>query len=104
MCNFAVKETTNYYNTRGSDVHVALLDATNAFDLINCAKLFTELLNKYCCLKVLKYVYTTCQIIMLNLKGFLLHTVLNKVGCYLHFIQFTSLCHVKTLCTSRLGC
>ena len=38
MCTFAVMETIEYYKKNGSNVHVLLLDASNAFDRVNYIK------------------------------------------------------------------
>jgi hypothetical protein len=45
MCTYLVKEIANYYNNRGSDVFMCLLDATKAFDRIHFGTLF-EILSK----------------------------------------------------------
>ena len=42
MCTFAVLETIKYYNNRNTNVHIMLLDASQAFDVfntLNCLKL-----------------------------------------------------------------
>ena len=44
MCTFAVVETIEYYKTKGSNVHVLLLDASKAFDRVNYIKLFEKML------------------------------------------------------------
>ncbi|CAL4158274.1 unnamed protein product [Meganyctiphanes norvegica] len=49
MCTFMVLETIEYYKSRGSNVHVVLLDASKAFDRVNYIKLFDKLLNKGMC-------------------------------------------------------
>ena len=44
-----VLETMQYYRSKGSNVHVLLLDASKAFDRLNYVKLFNKLLhNKMC--------------------------------------------------------
>ena len=49
MCTFMVLETIEYYKSRGSNVHVVLLDASKAFDRVNYIKLFDKLLSKGMC-------------------------------------------------------
>ena len=49
MCTFAVLETIEYYKSKGSDVHVLLLDASKAFDRVNFIKLFEKMLKKGMC-------------------------------------------------------
>ncbi len=43
MCSFAIKETVNYYWNRHSNVHVALIDASKAFDRLRYDHLFEVL-------------------------------------------------------------
>ncbi len=40
MCCLALKETVNYYWNRHSNVHVALIDASKAFDRVRYDRLF----------------------------------------------------------------
>ena len=49
MCTFMVLETIEYYKSKGSNVHVMLLDASKAFDRVNYIKLFYKLLHKGMC-------------------------------------------------------
>ena len=42
-------ETIEYYKSKGSNVHVMLLDASKAFDRVNYIKLFEKLLRKGMC-------------------------------------------------------
>ena len=49
MCTFMVMETIEYYKSKGSNVHVMLLDASKAFDRVNYIKLFEKLLRKGMC-------------------------------------------------------
>ena len=49
MCTFMVLETIEYYKSKGSNVHVMLLDASKAFDRVNYIKLFDKLLHKGMC-------------------------------------------------------
>ena len=49
MCTFMVLETIEYYRSKGSNVHVLLLDASKAFDRVNYIKLFDKLLRKEMC-------------------------------------------------------
>ena len=44
MCTFMVSETIEYYKSKGSSVHVMLLDASKAFDRVNYIKMFEKLL------------------------------------------------------------
>ena len=46
---YLLDEVTNYYNQRGSDVIVVLLDASKAFDRVNYIHLFNELKTKALC-------------------------------------------------------
>ena len=49
MCTFMVLETISYYKSRGSNVHMLLLDASKAFDRVNYIKLFDKLIEKGMC-------------------------------------------------------
>ena len=49
MCTFMVLETIEFYRSKGSNVHVLLLDASKAFDRVNYIKLFDKLLSKEMC-------------------------------------------------------
>ena len=44
-----VLETIQYYRSKGSNVHILLLDASKAFDRVNYIKLFEKLLSKGMC-------------------------------------------------------
>ena len=44
-----VLETIEYYKSKGSNVHVMLLDASKAFDRVYYIKLFDKLLHKGMC-------------------------------------------------------
>ena len=48
MCSFMVLETIEYYKSKGSSVHVLLLDASKAFDRVDYIKLFGKLGEKEC--------------------------------------------------------
>ena len=54
-CTYVLDEVTNYYNQRGSDVFVVLLDASKAFDRVNYIHLFNELKTKALCPLVLRF-------------------------------------------------
>ena len=43
MCTTVLKEVCSYYNSRGSDVYLCLLDASKAFDRVHYGKLFNLL-------------------------------------------------------------
>ena len=49
MCSFMVLETIEYYKSKGSNVHVLLLDASKAFDRVDYIKLFNKLVKKGMC-------------------------------------------------------
>ena len=49
MCSFMVLETIEYYKSKGSNVHVLLLDASKAFDRVDYIKLFDKLVKKGMC-------------------------------------------------------
>ena len=49
MCTFMVLETIEYYKSKGSKVHVLLLDASKAFGRVNYIKLFDKLMKKGMC-------------------------------------------------------
>ena len=48
-CSFVVNEIIQYFQNNGSDVYIALLDATKAFDCVNYTKLFHLLMEKKIC-------------------------------------------------------
>ncbi len=59
-CTFATTEIISYYNSNRSNGYTVLLDATKAFDRVNC-KLFRKLLDRNISLLVLRlflYIYT----------------------------------------------
>ena len=61
MCSFMVLETIAYYKSKGSNVHVLLLDASKAFDRVDYIKLFEKLINKGMCsltIRLLLNMYT----------------------------------------------
>ena len=61
MCSFMVLETIAYYKSKGSNVHVLLLDASKAFDRVDYVKLFEKLTNKGMCpltIRLLLNMYT----------------------------------------------
>ena len=65
MCTFMVLETIEYYKSKGSNVHVMLLDASKAFDRVNYIKLFDKLLNKGMCpltVRLLLSMYTNQEL------------------------------------------
>ena len=49
QCSFVVSECINYYQRRGSDVNLVLLDATKAFDRVQYVKLFSLLIKRGLC-------------------------------------------------------
>ena len=49
QCTFAVKEVIQYYNNKRNNVHVMLLDASQAFDCVSYSVLFNLLLRKGLC-------------------------------------------------------
>ena len=49
MCSFMVLETIEYYKSKGSSVHVVLLDASKAFDRVDYIMLFEKLIKKGMC-------------------------------------------------------
>ena len=49
MCSFMVLETIAYYKSKGSNIHVLLLDASKAFDRVDYMKLFEKLDRKGMC-------------------------------------------------------
>ena len=49
MCTFMVLETIAYYKSKGSRVHMVLLDASKAFDRVNYIKLFDKLIGRGMC-------------------------------------------------------
>ena len=62
MCTFMVLETIQYYRSKGSNVHILLLDASKAFDRVNYIKLFDKLLSKGMCpltVRLLMNMYTS---------------------------------------------
>ena len=61
VCTAVFDEAVKYYNNKGSNVYVLLLDASKAFDRVNHLKLFNLLLTKGLCpllLKLLFNIYT----------------------------------------------
>ncbi len=60
QCTY-LNETISYYNSRKTNVYVALLDATKAFNSVNYCKLFRKLIEKNMSpsvLRLLLYMYT----------------------------------------------
>ena len=49
LCSYLVTETIQYYQTRGSNVYMLLLDATKAFDRVKYSKLFNLLIERDIC-------------------------------------------------------
>ena len=49
QCTFVVQEILQYYVSRGSTVHVMLLDASKAFDRVQYNRLFATLVSKGIC-------------------------------------------------------
>lgn len=49
QCTYVLNEVVNYYNKKGSDVYVLLLDASRAFDLVQYPKLFRQLIEREVC-------------------------------------------------------
>ena len=61
MCTFMVLETIAYYKSKGSRVHMVLLDASKAFDRVNYIKLFDKLIDRGMCpltIRLLLSMYT----------------------------------------------
>ena len=61
MCTFMALETIERYISKGSEVHVLLLDASKAFDRVDYIKLFDKLLDRGMCpltLRLLMNMYT----------------------------------------------
>ena len=54
MCTFMVNETISCYVNNGSTVHVLLLDATKAFDIVDYCLLFQKLTDKGMCSLVVR--------------------------------------------------
>jgi len=48
-CSFVVREVLDYYTSRGSDVYIALLDASKAFDRVEFTALFRRLISQGVC-------------------------------------------------------
>ncbi len=49
LCSFLVTEAIQYYQARGSNVYMLLLDATKAFDRVQYSKLFKLLIKRDIC-------------------------------------------------------
>ena len=65
QCSFVVREVIEYYNSRGSDVYIALLDASKAFDRVEFTSLFRLIISKGICPIVARFLlrmYTQQQI------------------------------------------
>ena len=54
QCTFAVLETIQYYKNKHNNVHVMLLDASQAFDRINFTKMFKMLIERSLCPSVVR--------------------------------------------------
>ncbi len=57
MCHNVVKETSNYYLNRGSEIYSCMLDASKAFDRLRYDKLFELLIKQDFPPIVVGYVY-----------------------------------------------
>ena len=55
QCTFALNETIQYYKNRKSTVYILLLDASQAFDRVNFAKMFRLLICKGVCPLAARY-------------------------------------------------
>ena len=55
QCTFVVNEVVQYYINNNSDVHVTLLDASEAFDRVNYVKLFRILNKKRLCPVIIRF-------------------------------------------------
>ena len=55
QCTFVVNEVVQYYINNNSDVHVTLLDASQAFDRVNYVKLFRILIKKRLCPVIIRF-------------------------------------------------
>ena len=61
MCSFMVLETIAYYKSKGSNIHLLLLDASKAFGRVDYIKLFGKLGEKGMCpltMRLLLNMYT----------------------------------------------
>ena len=71
QCTSAVKEVIQYYNNKKSNIHVMLLDASQAFDRVSYAVLFRKLLDRGLCVvvcRILLHLYTY-QIMYIKWSG-----------------------------------
>ena len=55
QCSFVVEEIVHYHKSRGSNVFLLLLDASQAFDRVNYVKMFTMLSQRGLCSVVLRW-------------------------------------------------
>ena len=60
MCSFMVLETIEYYKSKGSNVHMLLLDASKAFDRVDYIKLFDKLVKKRMCPLTIRILLNMC--------------------------------------------
>ena len=58
QCTFVAEETIQHYVKGGSSVYVMLLDASEAFDIIEYVKLFKILLDRGLCPLVCRLIYS----------------------------------------------
>ena len=58
QCTFIVNEVVQLYNSSGSDVYIALLDASRAFDRVEYIKLFEILMSRGICPIVTRFLLT----------------------------------------------
>lgn len=55
QCTFIVNEVVQLYNSSGTDVYIALLDASRAFDRVEYIKLFEILISKGICPIIIRF-------------------------------------------------
>ena len=96
QCTFAVTEVKKYYNNKKSNVHVMLLDASQAFDRVNSAVLFRTLLDHGLCAvmyRKLLHLYTYQIMLLVFKEGF----------CYPHYLLFTWITCFTAILSTKLG-
>ena len=123
QCSFVVREVIQYYNNKNTDVHVMLLDASQAFDRVQYATLFKLLCNRGLCPVVTRLLLNlyTHQIMCVNWINTLSEpfTIKNGVkqggvlsptlfaiyvdGLFQHFTQQRLGCHIGCTFTGALG-
>ena len=66
LCSFLAMETIHHFNKKGSKVLAVFLDASKAFDKVEHAKLFPELLKRKICPLVVRYLFMSYQVSKLS--------------------------------------